>query len=413
MENNLLTIYCLTYNHIEYIEKALNGFLNQKVNFKYKIFVFDDASTDGTSDVIRRYEKEYPEYFDVHICKENIYNSPDRKNIMNRIFANHITGKYVAYCEGDDCWIDMNKLQKQVDYLEANPNCSMVGHSALWKDDNANTIEEFRPFNGSRKLTEEDIIFQPKGCIPTASLVVRREIFFKNENYPQCDIGDYPLHLYAITKGYVYYMDEVMSLYVYMHNGSWSESVIKSNITRLNHLTSMINFFDDYNLYTIHKYEKYVTKKRNMYLYFVIETCLKMSEKEYLNAIDKLSISKFYPQYIKMLNIFRNKYSFSINDKKYISKFENLLIMGNGKYSLLIKQILNNSNILYDGILVSELKTEEKNKSNFYDFETCPFEPDKTLVIVGIGQVHEEDIRVILDKYKYKNYITPLWWEEV
>ncbi len=115
----VVTIRCITYNHEPYIRQCLNGFVMQKTNFKFEAIVHDDASTDGTAAIIAEFAKKYPDIIKPLYETENQYSKRDGS--LQRIMNAHMHGKYIAYCEGDDYWIDPLKLQKQVDFLETNP----------------------------------------------------------------------------------------------------------------------------------------------------------------------------------------------------------------------------------------------------------------------------------------------------
>lgn len=119
----LVSICCLTYNHVEYIRDAIESFLMQKTTFPIEILIYDDASTDGTAEIIREYEKKYPNLIFPIYQQENQWSKGNSPGIINRQRAK---GKYLAYCEGDDYWTDSFKLQKQVDFLEAHPDYGMV-----------------------------------------------------------------------------------------------------------------------------------------------------------------------------------------------------------------------------------------------------------------------------------------------
>jgi len=121
MENPLVTIACITYNHSKYIEQALDAFLSQEVNFKYEIIIHDDASTDNTQKILKRYKNKYPEKIQLVLQSENQYQRGVTKIFYYGIFT-LAKGKYIATCEGDDFWTDKNKLQKQIDFLETNPD---------------------------------------------------------------------------------------------------------------------------------------------------------------------------------------------------------------------------------------------------------------------------------------------------
>lgn len=138
----LVSICCITYNHASYIRKSLDGFLMQKTSFPVEILIHDDASTDGTADIIRDYAARFPDIVFPLFEEENQYSKPVHKHID---FYNYerARGKYVAYCEGDDYWTDPLKLQRQVDFLETHSDYSVCWHryrryypkDNRWEDD--------------------------------------------------------------------------------------------------------------------------------------------------------------------------------------------------------------------------------------------------------------------------------------
>lgn len=128
----LVSIECLTYNHEPYIAQTLDGFLMQKTNFPFEVIVHDDASTDKTADIICEYEKKFPKIIKPIYETENQYSKHDGS--LARIVNAALKGKYVAMCEGDDYWIDENKLQMQVDFLERNPEYGMCFSNAKTVD---------------------------------------------------------------------------------------------------------------------------------------------------------------------------------------------------------------------------------------------------------------------------------------
>ena len=129
MKQPLVAIKCLVYNHEPYLRDCLEGFVMQQTNFPFVAIVHDDASTDGSAAIIRKYEEKYPDIIKPIYEAENQYSKRDGSlgRIMNA--AVDVTGaKYVAMCEGDDYWTDPLKLQKQVDFMEANPEYSITSH---------------------------------------------------------------------------------------------------------------------------------------------------------------------------------------------------------------------------------------------------------------------------------------------
>ena len=125
----LVSVCCLAYNHEKFIRQALDGFIMQKTNFKIEIIVHDDASTDGTVRILREYERRYPDTVRLILQKENQFSKTGIYPIFNLYKA--AKGKYIAECDGDDWWTDPNKLQKQVDFMEANPDYSLCYHNYL------------------------------------------------------------------------------------------------------------------------------------------------------------------------------------------------------------------------------------------------------------------------------------------
>jgi glycosyltransferase involved in cell wall biosynthesis len=124
----LLSIVCLAYNHADFIRETLEGFLRQETDFPFEVIVHDDASTDDTAAIICEYAARYPSVIKPIYQRENQY----RQGVpfSTRLFA-RARGKYIAYCEGDDYWTDLRKLQIQVDFLERHPDYVITYHDAF------------------------------------------------------------------------------------------------------------------------------------------------------------------------------------------------------------------------------------------------------------------------------------------
>lgn len=123
----LVAIGNLTYNHSNYITDAIDSFLMQKTTFPVKIVIFDDCSTDGTSEIIYSYQKKFPHLFTLIRPSENTWEKPEeRKQALSLYYEARNVAKYIALCEGDDYWTDPLKLQKQVDFLEENPSYTIT-----------------------------------------------------------------------------------------------------------------------------------------------------------------------------------------------------------------------------------------------------------------------------------------------
>lgn len=115
----LVSICCITYNHQSYLREAVDGFLMQETDFPFEIIIHDDASQDGTTDIVNTYAEHFPDIIKTIIQTENQYS---KGGLINpRFVFPKARGRYIALCEGDDYWTDKTKLQKQVDFLEKNP----------------------------------------------------------------------------------------------------------------------------------------------------------------------------------------------------------------------------------------------------------------------------------------------------
>lgn len=122
----LVTIQCTVYNQERYVNDCIDGFLMQETDFPFEIVIHDDASTDGTVEILKEYQQNYPKIINVIYEHENQYSKHNGE--IQRILNNYAKGKYLAFCEGDDYWCSKNKLQKQYDFMEQHTEYSAVGH---------------------------------------------------------------------------------------------------------------------------------------------------------------------------------------------------------------------------------------------------------------------------------------------
>lgn len=229
MDNIVVSITCSTYNHEDYIADAIESFLMQKTDFKYEILIHDDASTDRTADIIRKYEIKYPGIIKPIYQTENQYSKGVKVGWLNRERAR---GKYIAICEGDDYWTDPYKLQKQVDYRESHPECSMCVHAAYRVTPNKKKHNNHvRPHYGNKIFTVQEVIEGGGGLFATNSILYPTK-FAKNrpEFFENAPVGDYPLAIYLALQGTVYYIDEFMSAYRVGVSNSWTTRMSKSSM---------------------------------------------------------------------------------------------------------------------------------------------------------------------------------------
>lgn len=138
MSKPLVSVLCVTYNHAPYIKACLEGFVKQKCDFNFEVLIHDDASTDGTQEIIKEYWEKYPDLIKPILQTENQWSK--KAGGMNlRFNYPRAKGKYIALCDGDDFWIDEKKLHKQVSFLESNSDFSVVCSAFLKVEDGEET----------------------------------------------------------------------------------------------------------------------------------------------------------------------------------------------------------------------------------------------------------------------------------
>ncbi len=230
MEQILVSVCCLAYNHEKYIRDALEGFIHQKTSFPYEVIVHDDASTDKTAEIIREYAAKYPGIIRPVIQTENQHSKGVR--IFNTFIFPRMRGKYIAVCEGDDYWCDENKLQRQADWLEQHPEYAFCGHNT--RIINCLTGEE-KPFSSSDAdcdVSMEDLILKTRPFFHTSSFMFRAEYAVIPEGFLNGVLSDYPRALYMETCGKVRFLHETMSVYRQFADGSWTVRTHRSAESR-------------------------------------------------------------------------------------------------------------------------------------------------------------------------------------
>ena len=292
----LVCVRCITYNHAPYIIDAMNGFIMQETTFPFVCTIIDDASTDGEQKVIKTYLEEHFDLNDKSIVRSEesddyIMTFARHKTNHNCFFAvyflkyNHYsikknkyfyiqewtTTKYTALCEGDDYWTDSDKLQIQVDYLDANSTYSMCWHDASILDNNSKQIcGNNRRYTNNTTCPTEDMIIGGGGFCPTASFLYRNGLLKKAppELFKQ-SVGDYPLQLFMSFVGKVYYIDRNMSVYRINVPGSWTSKQLYNDSVEIRRKSwdETLKIYKDFNAYSNYKYNNAFLERENTFLY--------------------------------------------------------------------------------------------------------------------------------------------------
>lgn len=237
--NPLVSVCLITYNHEAFISQAIEGILIQKTNFPIELIIGEDCSIDETRKICIAYQQKYPKIIRVLPREKNL---GVMFNFINTL--SNCRGKYIAMCEGDDYWTDPLKLQKQINFLEANPECSCHFH-------NVNKLEtisgKIYPFLNLQKTTFTTRDTVDGWNYPTGSLVFRNIPELKTilNQFSDAIGGDVILTILLSHFGHLKYSDEIMGVYRIHKNGFTSvidkELWNKNNLTNLKKLNICLN----------------------------------------------------------------------------------------------------------------------------------------------------------------------------
>jgi glycosyltransferase involved in cell wall biosynthesis len=244
MREPLVSIACITYNHEQYLRDAMDGMLMQKTSFAFEIIIHDDASTDGTAAIIREYADKHPDMiFPIY----QLANQQSKGVHIGQGFVfPKCRGKYIAICEGDDYWTDPCKLQKQVDFLEANPEYGVCHTNARVFEQRTKTyLAEVlgRPIESFEDLLLND-------GIATLTAVFRAAFLegYSSEVLPYSNgwkMGDLPLWLYITTKSKLKLLQGITATYRRLEESASHSKSLDHDLDFARSAFEIRNFFAD------------------------------------------------------------------------------------------------------------------------------------------------------------------------
>ena len=274
---------CITFNHAHYIEDALRGFAMQETTFSAVFVVVDDASTDGTPEILRQwannnlntqdpiaYERDTD---DAHVIFAPLNNKPNLHFVVFLLKYNHFSqkkpkdsyiaewsdqAKYHAFCEGDDYWNHPLKLQKQFTFMEANPDYSLCGCSTIWRNELKGKAMKKGVVPHDQSFSTEYLILYPR-MFPTVSYFIRNDVL-QNRVKWDFPVGDIPIVLWCAIHGKVEMLAETMCVYRLFAKGSWTEQNANPK-KRADVVRKMMAGAENFNEYTNHKYDKAIQEK--------------------------------------------------------------------------------------------------------------------------------------------------------
>lgn len=356
METVCVSILCITYNHRKYIRQCLDSMLSQKTSFRYEVIVHDDASTDGTAEIVKEYAEKYPGIVKAICQTENQYSQGKKPADLAIQYAE---GEYVAICEADDYWCDENKLQIQYSYMSTHPECSICFHDVACFDEatgewgGAWSFWNHDIWRGVGVYSSEEMMKQ--AVVPFCSIFYRKAdhdyvcLFSKKARF-----GDALKTMHLATLGYGYCCDGKMSVYRKSVPGSAMTVNYRNIESYNNYILATIETFLNFDKYHGRKYHSIMTKK--------MEECRK-------------GLIIFHEKPVGQL----------------CKGAEHIYIYGTGIYGRICYRELSDRHIKPDGFVVTDKYYSE---SNIYGIKIFKYSsvPQNSAFIIAVGKKAREQI---------------------
>lgn len=308
MNDNIeVTVVCTTYNHENYIEDCLKSLLNQKTDFNYEVLVNDDASTDKTAKILKKYLNQYPDKLRVFFQEDNLFSKGIR--IVDDVLLPNSRGKYIAICEGDDKWLDENKLQLQYNLMEENKDCVMCTHNTLVNyENNKNKNYYFNNWRDLHTLDDRDVFLSWK--VHTSSYFIRKEFVNLDPILRGYWFGDYVRLTYLHSEGKIISLPYVMSQYnIGITTGALDKFNKSTEEQRRKGILDRCKYLKDFNKFSSYRFNNIINKR------------ILMSELEAssINEFDTLHFSDYKKEIIEAVK--------SISSKKEYKKYYDSLTL--------------------------------------------------------------------------------------
>jgi glycosyltransferase involved in cell wall biosynthesis len=248
----LVSAFLLTYNHEKYVAQALESMINQTTNFKYEILVGDDCSTDNTQAILKSYQDKYPDKIKLFLREKNLGGTG---NLY--LLHKECKGRYVAPLEGDDYWLDNNRLQNLVDFLEANPKYVGVSHKRERRDIEGNLLG-YDPSEQivNKVFTVHDFLRGKRFSV--AGSVYRNFYLNAGDKFEKViraskNVGDFQTNMILLDIGPYYVLDKCYGVYrVRTGPGESNYNSITSQMDKYYDHINLIKAVDDF---FSHKYD--------------------------------------------------------------------------------------------------------------------------------------------------------------
>jgi len=419
MENKqdiAVSILCVTYNHKNFIAKALDGFLMQKTNFPYEIVVHDDASTDGTREILLQYQEKYPDKIRLILQEENQYSKG--VEIFARFLLPEIRGKYAAICDGDDEWIYDGKLQEQYDFMENHPEVSMCQHNAIRR--NFETDEESIEITGMEEgyVEEREVFLSTKGHIPTASYFFRGKYVIDYPDFNlEAPVGDDPLRFHCAYNGQIYYMDKVWAVRNFMHEKTWNYNM-KSKSFRTLHTRRYLRYLYEFNQYSEGRFEQMIEMQIYSMCQVLLDTMLPSKYTlqllhENVQKADK-DTKYLFAKELQDITVVKEREAEDYVEgvlKKFVQKCSDeagkLYIYGAGLEAQKCAKILERNQIDFEGFVVTNKHNREDVYLGYtvYVLDDSLEKSEKVYFLLGLNIYHRKEVSQLLRERGHKHFI--------
>jgi glycosyltransferase involved in cell wall biosynthesis len=273
-----VSVCLITYAHENYLDTCLQNILNQEVDFAYEIVIGEDCSPDKTAEIVKRYAEQFPEKIKAFIRPQN---AGAKINFVHCFFE--CQGEYIVHIEGDDYWTNPQKLQTQVNFLDANPNASACFHNAeiIFEDGSGfapqliNKPDQKKWINSADFLGEKETWFMATASVMMRSKYVQTlpEWFLKSKS------GDIPLYVILAEQGPIGYIDRIMSVYRKNEGGMSYTDSEQSEVF----LNNRIFMYSKINEHTQFKYKALI--QNIIYEYLLLKVQSRRNEKKYLRKL--------------------------------------------------------------------------------------------------------------------------------
>lgn len=400
----MVSAVCMTYNHEEFIRDAIEGILNQKTDFRFELIIHDDASTDGTAKIVSEYAEKYPEI--IRPILQSTNQKQKGRNIWLSFILPEVRGKYIAICEGDDYWINEDKLQIQTDFMENHQDYSMCMHNAVKL--NYGTGEKVRmdTFEEAGTYSQEEHLQIGLGSdFPAFASYFLRANDWKDmpEIFWTGVALDYSLRQYYASKGKIYYFKEPMSVYRFHVPGSYMKRIAASQSKYNDYVLRMIRFYERLDNYLDGKFHHILMRKIvSDYMGF----CLSIDREEGMQKAAEYGLNQ--ERISECYNYLSEKY-LDEGIRQLAEKTEQIFIYGTSRVALNCSKQLRAQGVAFEGFVVSDgcLKDNELGDKKIFYLSEVLEKYRNPGFILGVQPVNLGVIEENLKKNKVESYCVP------